>query len=317
MVSSGILRYAARMNAAEIDEQSNLESKEDNEIDEEDEHGSPRRRTGPGYRAIDLLNTVMTGEPSIAVQRIFVAHIAGVLSSFPSLGPLFIDAVAALPADAREHLLAVTTRGTAASVVPDILPLRGPSSRVYELPCIGRSLSYSTVLNALRKVKEERNLQRFEQPHLQLMLACVYSADALQTNDKVSGNNNNSSASSSILPNEFGPAVASLQTLFFVALCDSECFPLALELLRQFVLRLRDGITILSDAYLQGTLVMLHSDSSDTAPRNALAAFLADVATRGPRSARAVSDLISAWASRNPNLYTNSPLKAIKDSIKL
>jgi len=319
MVATGILRYAARVHAAEIDEPaSNMESKEEVEEDEEDENGVPRpRRTGPGYRAIDLLNTIMAVEPNIAVQRIFVAHVAGILSSFPSLGPLFVDAVAALPADAREHLLAVTLRGTPASVVPDVLPLRGPSSRVYELPCIGRSLPYDIVLNALRKIKEERNLQRFEQPHLQLLLACVFSADAVQNKDKTNINTNSSSPPTSTLPNEFITAVASLQTLFFVALCDTECFALALELLRHFVLRLRDGINILSDAYLQGTLVMLHTDSGDSAPRNALAAFLADVSTRGPRSARAVSDLITAWASRNPNLYANSPLKAIKDGIKL
>jgi hypothetical protein len=343
MVAAGILRYVARVGGGEPDRDGGGKDGGGGDGDDEDDDdggdgddgagagagaagggGAGGRRgghgrRGPGARAAGLLATVMAADPCTAVSRVFVAHVGGLLDAFPSLGPAFVDAVAALPPDARERLLGVSARGAAAPVGYDVLPLRGPSSRLYELPCVGRALPWAAALGALRRVKEDRNLQRFEQPHLQLILACVLSADAAAASaggDGGDGSAGGGAGAAGPLPAEFAPVVTSLQTHLFVALCDPDCFHLALALLRHFVLRQPSGLAILADGFLHGTLVMLHAESAGPAPRAALADFLAEVATRGPRAARAVSDLIASWASLHPALFASSPLKAVRDALK-
>ncbi len=302
MVGAGILRYIQRVGGPLL-------------LEGEGKDGEGDDDAGPGRRAVNLLLTVMGAEPNTAVQRVFVAHSAGILGSFPSLRAVFVDTVMSIPADARERLLGVTAKGHPGPVGYDVLPLRGPSSRVYELPCVGRSLPVAAVLGAVQDITQERKLQRLELPHLQLLLACVYSFDA-----EVDAEHESKGEDGGVrvhLPAVFSGTVAALGAHLFVALCEAECCPVALSLLQEFIARLHDGLAILSNPNWQGTLLLLHADGAESGPLQAVTGLLSDVAARGPRAAtKAVADLISAWASRNPVLYPGSPLKAVRDAIK-
>lgn len=317
--ATGVLRYLRRLLRS-----GGGDAGRDGKTDD----ASPSQQPSKGAQdaadnAVALIQTVMRAEPSSAVQRMFVSLIGPLLASYPELASTFVEAVVALPPDARERLLSINRQGRPVQPTYDVLPLRGPSGHVYELEPVGRQLPYETVLSAVTSQVRDKGLQHLEIGHFQLALACVHSATAAASSSRDSNESKDGGDSPSPaaqLPACFSQMISSLQDHVFVGLCDADCCAAALELLRHCVLRLPDGVSILSAPTLQGSLLLLHQPPTgvpDETSKGATASFLADIARRGPSAARVVADLISAWGGRYPALYASSPLKSVRDGIKV
>ena len=294
--------------------------------------------------ATDLVVMVVNANPGSAVLRVFVSKAVNLLNTFSSLVEPFFEAVVAIPADAREHLLCVNSSGWPSSHSFDALPLLGPNELPVVLSSIGLKLPYTTIVNSMCSHVSSQGLQHLEVGHFQLLIACAYSVSS-----SGSGHRSNSQgrsrpretagegkeADSALnlgleslgpdpsdlgqLPSEFIAMSSALQDHVFVGLCDSDCFSVALELLRHLVLRLPDGFLILQAPTLSGSLLLLHQPPTgqpNERSKQAVAAFFYDIALRGKATTSLVLTALGSWGERYPVLFQSSPLKKVVDIVR-
>ncbi len=294
--------------------------------------------------ATDLVVMVVNSNPGPAVLRVFVSKSVFLLNTFTSLVEPFFEAVVAIPPDAREHLLCVNSSGWPSSHSIDALPLLGPNELPVVLPSVGLKLPYTTIVNSMCSHVSSQGLQHLEVGHFQLLIACAYSVSSsgnghrsnsqgrARTRENISeGKDADSSLNLGLeslgpdpsdlgqLPSEFITMSSALQDHVFVGLCDSDCFSVALELLRHLVLRLPEGFLILQAPTLSGSLLLLHQPPTgqpNERSKQAVAAFFYDIALRGKVTSSLVLSSLGSWGERYPVLFQSSPLKKVVDLVR-
>ena len=258
-----------------------------------------------------LLGVMEDGKGAgVAVTRVFVSNSARLLTAFPVLRPVFLNAVLALPDDAREAALGVSSAGEIVQTLDgdDVLALLGPSGQRISVPPCATVLPPEAVIATVCDAVLASSLQHLDEGHFSLLLTAALTADL----DSRSGH----------LPPIFVKLANSLRDHIFVGLCDPICCAGALTLLSLLVSRLPSGggggLDLLSAPTLQGSLMLLHappSGAADPALANAVADFLASTAASSPTAAAAVDELLSAWATRYPALFAESPLRRVSEEL--
>lgn len=294
--------------------------------------------------ATDLVVMVVNANPGPAVLRVFIAKTVFLLNTFSSLVEPFFEAVVTIPADAREHLLCVNSSGWPSSHAFDALPLLGPNELPVVLPSIGLKLPYTTIINSMCSYVSSQGLQHLEIGHFQLLIACAYSvshssnghrssSQSRRIKDSAGGGKEGGESSLDLgleslgpdpgdlgqLPSEFVSMSLALQDHVFVGLCDSDCFSVALELLRHLVLRLPEGFSILQAPTLSGSLLLLHQPPTgqpNERSKQAVAAFFYDIALRGKAATSLVLATLNSWGDRYPVLFQSSPLKKVVEVVR-
>jgi hypothetical protein len=267
------------------------------------------RATAAIADAESILVTIIGRGASAPVIRVFVGCAARLLGAYPSLRPLYVDAVLALPADAREVLLGVSEAGDFLPTEKDILPLMGPSGQQIAVPSAAGALPAGAVVDAVCEAVLVADLQHLEVAHFQLLLAAVVSAEL--------------EPATGYLPPVFSRLANSLRDHFFVGLCNASCCSAAIALLSLLVARLPagdgGGTDLLSAPTLQGSLMLIHAPPGGTPEPElqvAVAGFLRDAAMLSEAAADAVRELLSAWSVRYPALYAESPLREINEYLR-
>lgn len=271
----------------------------------------------PAGAAIASAESVLTGVmgdgrgAGVAVTRVFVSTCARLLTAFPVLRPIFLNAVLELPEDAREAALGVNSCGEIVDAADgdDVLALLGPSGQRISVPACATALPPDAVIATVCDAVLASSLQHLDEGHFSLLLTAALTADL----DPRTGH----------LPPVFSKLANALRDHIFVGLCDPMCCAGALTLLSLLVSRLPSGggggLDLLSAPTLQGSLMLLHappSGAADPALANAVADFLASTAASSAAAAAAVDELLTAWATRYPALFAESPLRRVSEELQ-
>lgn len=245
---------------------------------------------------------------SAPVTRVFVGYAARLLSFYPSLRPLYVQAVLALPTEARERLLGVSEVGEFIAPESDVLPLLGAMGQRVAVPSAAGVLPAAAVVDAVCEAVLTADLQHLETAHFQLLLAAVVSSEL----EPITGH----------LPGAFVRLANTLRDHFFVGLCNAQCCPAAIALLTLLVARLPagggGGTDLLSASTLQGSLMLLHAPPTgapEPSLQIAVAGFLRGAAMLSDTASDAVRELITVWSVRYPALYAASPLRQMNEEL--
>lgn len=271
--------------------------------------------------AIGLLIRLFSSneDPGPLVHKFLVAHVAKLLPYYANhIGVFFVRAVAHLSMSDRTSLLAVTPQGALIQAQPITMNLLHSSGQYVTIPSIGRHLyPPGPILKSIIRGVREDELQHLEVGHFQLILACIASADEMESNQELEMREDPP------LSHDFVELANNLRDHIFVGLCDPNCCHVALCVLRHFILRMDRstgaGPCMLETSTMLGSLMLLHAPPSGTPHvdlQHLVADFLLEIAAYGGHAvSSAVSHLIYSWASKYPSLHQESPLKRVAEEL--
>jgi hypothetical protein len=277
--------------------------------------------------ALTILQDIVAGArgpPSPLVLQTFVAHGARLAGHYEAVRPLLLGALLALPPAAREAALMVTPGGDFLSPREDVLPLAGPSGQHIPVASVGDVLPFSALVAAVGAAVAAEGLNYLEIGHFQLLLACArsaLSAEAAAAPPAGAGE----PAPALELPPEFAALARpspGLRNYVLVGVCDPVCGAAALALLRLLIVFLPagsgGGLDLLAANTMLGSVYLLHCPDKgepSAEQKEALTAFLRDVASTSEEHARAVKAFLVEWAGRYPQAMADSPLRALLEGL--
>jgi len=246
---------------------------------------------------LGIVRTILNPDASYNIRKVGLSYLASNLQRHPSLLPVYVEVLLTMSARRSQNFVL--------SINPDHaeeLPVAGASGGKYRLQPLPLTPDWPGLLIAQQLVTDVavKQPEHMEPEQMQALLGCLTSPKG--------------SSPFADGMDEWIELFQKVRDYIFVALCDSDCVDLALQILRKFILESDLREAVLKEGTLLGSLRLLYplEGGADQQCQEDVAEFLKEMYEEGHPYSKAIEMLLEQFVHNHSQQFESSPLAPLR-----